>query len=83
MMQISKMKFKYAIQVCVLAYFFISNYCLVTRTLKLNLELIIRLPLEKKNTLKNQNVSFLNMKKKLKYFKSWILIAKMKYKHAF
>ena len=38
-MQIAKIKFKYASQICTSAYFFINNYCIVTRTLKIDLEL--------------------------------------------
>ena len=48
------MKQKHALQICIPANFFINNYCIVTRTLKINLELNNKFPDKNEKFRKNK-----------------------------
>ena len=81
-LKLAKIKFKYASLIWISAYFFINIYCIVTRTLKINLELNNKFlnseeNFRKKNrTLNNLNVNFWNIKINIKYLKVWCKLQK-------
>ena len=78
-MKIAEMKFKYSSYICISAYLKNvvirkNSFCVVTRTLKINLEcnssfLIIIRTLEKIWTMKNLYVNIWNLKINIKYLK--------------
>ena len=87
-MKIVKIKFKHASQTAYQLIFFIHNYCIVTRTLKINLELNNKTLNNNEDFRKNnQNTEepickFLEPKNKYKLLKVKNANC-MKYKHAF
>ena len=56
-MKIAKIKYKHASQICIPAEFFINNCCIVTRTLKINLEVNIKFFINNDNFIKNNQNS--------------------------
>ena len=89
-MQIAKIKYKHASQTAYQLIFFIHNYCIVTRTLKINLELNSKTLNNNEDLRKNnQNTEkpickFLEPKNKYQLLKLQVKNTNcMKYKHAF